>query len=175
MGFHCDNTYSLSGKYLECSNSQIENTPIVIVSFGNDRVLHWEKLNYKKSSKGKMEWVKDFSFMKKMIMDENNIVIVNCSDEIPHPHYLCGSTCKYRHGNVSVNQYDKMSFSLVFRVVQKYADYNVHNDTMISTICNQNAKQNDMFKTRTNMYDSTELQQYHELLKKCYLNMRMKY
>ena len=56
MGFHCDNTYSLSGKYMRCSNSQIEKTPIVIVSFGNDRVMHWEKLNAKNHPKEKWNW-----------------------------------------------------------------------------------------------------------------------
>ena len=112
MGFHYDNTYNVRGKYLECSNSQIEKTPVVIVSFGHARVLHWEILHTNKSSTGKLEWVKDLSFMKRMIMDENNIVIVNCSDEILHQHYSCGTICKYRHSNVSVNEYDKMSFPL---------------------------------------------------------------
>ena len=54
MGFHCDNTFNLSGKYLECSSSQIRKTPIVIVSFGNDKVLHWK--NYMPNNRPKENW-----------------------------------------------------------------------------------------------------------------------
>ena len=54
MGFHCDNKYNVRGKY-KCPNSQIENTPIVIVSFGHARVLHWGKLHSKMSLKRKLE------------------------------------------------------------------------------------------------------------------------
>ena len=77
MGFHCDNTYNLSRKYLKCSNSQPENIPIVIVSFCHTRILYWEKSHSNMSSKGKFEWVKDLSFMERMVMDENNIIILN--------------------------------------------------------------------------------------------------
>ena len=63
MGFHCNDTYNLSEKYLESSNSQDENTPIVDLSFGHARVLHWEMLYKKMPSRGKFEWVKDLSFM----------------------------------------------------------------------------------------------------------------
>ena len=141
MGFHCDNTYNRRGKYMECSNSQIENTPIVIVSFGETRVLNFERLYSNKSSKGKHEWLKDESFHKSMVMDENNIVIINSSDEKPHKLLHSDKTCKYRHGNVCVQGENKMSFSLVFRVVQKYANYNVYNDTMLPDFKNNTVRE----------------------------------
>ena len=150
---------------MECSNSQIENTPIVIVSFGHSRVLHWEKIYSQKSINEKSEWLKDESFMKQMVMDDNNIVILNCSDEIPHKNIHCGKICKYRHGNVSVQGKNKISFSLVFRVVQKYAHYNVYNDTMISVSKNNTLREHILQNTRNIIYNSTELQEYHELLK----------
>ena len=65
MCFHCDNIYNRRGKYMECANSQIENTPIIIVSFGHTRVLHWEKLYSNASPKGKHEWLNDNTFIKK--------------------------------------------------------------------------------------------------------------
>ena len=73
-------------------------------------------------------------------MDENNIVIINCLDEIPHQHHSCETIRKYRNGNLSAHEHDKMSVSLVFRVVQKYADYNMHKDTMISDSTNDSVK-----------------------------------
>ena len=59
MGFYCDNTYSLQGQYSKYTNSQVENTPIVIVSFGDKRVLHWERLDRKINNKGKIGWSKE--------------------------------------------------------------------------------------------------------------------
>ena len=44
MGYHCDNTYTLNGIYSKCANSQLENTPIIIVSFGESRTLHFQKI-----------------------------------------------------------------------------------------------------------------------------------
>ena len=61
--------------------------------------------------------VKDSSFLKGMVMDENNIVIVNCLDEKSHQHHHGRTVFKYRHGNVSVCGDDRMSFSPVFRLV----------------------------------------------------------
>ena len=65
MGFYCVNKYNLQGKYSKCSNSQDDNTQIVIVSFGDERVLHWERLERKMNSKGKIGWNIDISFSNK--------------------------------------------------------------------------------------------------------------
>ena len=77
-------------------------------------------------------------------MDDNNIVIINSSDEKPHKNLYSDTTYKYRHGNVCVEGKNKMSFSLVFRVVQKYANYNVYNDTMLPDIENNTVRDNIM-------------------------------
>ena len=66
------------------------------------------------SSKGRFEWVKDLSFMKRIVVDGDNIIIVNSLVEIPHQHHSCGIVCKYRHGNVLVHCEDNMSFNLFF-------------------------------------------------------------
>ena len=34
----------LMGVYSKCANSQIENTPVVIVSFGESRILYFERM-----------------------------------------------------------------------------------------------------------------------------------
>ena len=65
MGFHCDNTYSLNGIYSKCANSQIENTPIVIVSFGESRTLHLQKMVTTHNTKCSKKWYKDLQFDQK--------------------------------------------------------------------------------------------------------------
>ena len=60
-------------------------------------------------------------------------------------------------------------------MVQKYANYNVYNDTMISVSKENTVRENILQNSRTTIYNSTELQEYHELLKVCYLKMRMEY
>ena len=54
---------------------------------------------------------------------------------------------------------------MVFRVVKEYVDYNYYNDTMISEVSNQSIREKHMRKTRSKLYDSTDLPKYHELLK----------
>ena len=44
MGFHCDLKYDDKGNSIRWSNSQINNTPTVIVTFGDNRKLHWRRL-----------------------------------------------------------------------------------------------------------------------------------
>ena len=75
-----------------------------------------------------------------MVMNQCKIVLLNCNDEKPHYITNTNTVVKYRHGNVCVDGNEKMSFSLVFRVVQKYADYNCYNDTMITTINSDDQK-----------------------------------
>ena len=77
MGFHCNNTYNLQGEYSKYANSQVENTPIVIVSFGDERVLHWERVERKMNNKGKIGWGKDNSFSNKMVTNQCQIVLLN--------------------------------------------------------------------------------------------------
>ena len=55
-----------------------------------------------------------------MVMNSNSILILNPGDE--KTYCISGSdvSIKYRHGNVIIKNPDKMSFALVFKVVQRY-------------------------------------------------------
>ena len=69
-----------------------------------------------------------------MLMNSKNIIILHPSDE--KPHCVSGSNVhiKYQHGNVLVKSQFKMSFALVFRVVQRYKLYNTLNNMLITNI-----------------------------------------
>ena len=77
MGFHCNNTYNVQDKYSKCASSQVENTPIVIVSFGDMRVLDWERLERKIDNKVNIGWSKDKSYVNEMVMNQCQIVVLS--------------------------------------------------------------------------------------------------
>lgn len=43
LGYHCDCVYNKAGDFVAAQNSQTENTPVVIVTFGNSCTLHMKK------------------------------------------------------------------------------------------------------------------------------------
>lgn len=90
-------------------------------------------------------------------MDESNIVVLNCCDEKLHYIGNSSTVVKYRHGNISVQGNDTMSFSLVF---------NYYSDTMISTINSYNTKEKIKHDARTKLYEACDKHHHHALLKK---------
>ena len=67
-------------------------------------------------------------------MNSKSIIILHPCDE--KPHCISGSNVhiRYQYGNVLVRSQFKMSFALVFRVVQRYELYNTLNNTLITNI-----------------------------------------
>ena len=77
------------------------------------------------------KWVIDDSFSTSMNLNENSIVVINPHDEKPHHIDDGDSIAKYKHGKVGVKSTQKISFGLVFRVVDFHYDYNTINNMMI--------------------------------------------
>ena len=59
MGWHCDAKYTLDGIFQTSKNSQVQNTPVIIVTYGNSRNLKWRRVYYGRNKHGKMEWLED--------------------------------------------------------------------------------------------------------------------
>ena len=81
MSFHCDLKYDDKGNFIPWSNSQADNTPTVIVIFGDNCKLHWRRL--KKISKSN-DWVTDKTWKHSMILDNYHILLLNPIDKKPH-------------------------------------------------------------------------------------------
>ena len=169
-----DNTYSLNGIYSKCDNSQIENTPIVIVSFGESRTLHFRKMLLTTTDKFANKWCKDSHFFQDMLMSSKNIIIIHPSDE--KPHVVSGSNVriKYQHGNVLVKSPFKMSFALVFRVVQRYELYNTLNNTLVTNVDTVMEQDIGKHRKREELYKKFDYQKYHTMMKKMYSDMKNK-
>ena len=112
MQFHTDIFNRGNGDYNQLSNSQHEDIPAIIYSFGDNRVLKWCRRH---DTNGK--WQKqcpDWSYSISLISD--SIAIINPNDERPTPRDGNPYNTQYQHGNVSVTQ-NKLSFVLIFRVI----------------------------------------------------------
>ena len=125
MGFHTDITYNHDGIYMKAQNGQKENTPTVIVVIGDNRNLFWERQVLITSEFGKKKWVTDTSFNSVVTMRNLSILIVNPLDEITSYDQDLGVIVRYRHGGVKVSGF-KMSIGFVFRVVTRWAEYDIN-------------------------------------------------
>ena len=54
MSYHCDTKHSLDGKFIPSKNGQVQNTPVAIVTYGNNRILKWRLVYYGLNKHGKM-------------------------------------------------------------------------------------------------------------------------
>ena len=155
--------YNNEGKFLKKSNSQIENTPIVIVTYGESRRLHWRRMKRIIKFNGKYEWILDTSWSETMEMNNEYFLIINPKDE--KPHYYCNgeTTVKYQHGNVTFTG-NTISFALVFRVVSEYCMYAKQTNCMINCHTND-VKENNKINIRNSLYLSFDKEQYHKDMK----------
>jgi len=129
MGLHSDCNYSHDGTFTQNSNTQVKNTPAVIVSLGTSRVLNWERRYLKRGPNGRNRWVVDDLWGEQYLIEQNTVTIVNPNDEDPlNPKNIIGKY-QYQHGGVKVTNKDgsQMSVALVFRRVNATRMY--HNDT----------------------------------------------
>ena len=66
-----------------------------------------------------------------MTLNGYSIVVINPNDEMPHQIDNYDIIVKYQHGKVEVKSTQKISFGLVFRVVDFSYHYNTLNNVMI--------------------------------------------
>ena len=78
MGWHCDSSYNKDGSFKNIS--QVQNTPVVILTFGNNRTLKWRRVAH--SSKG---WVRDQNWTtQSMTMNDSSYMLLHPYDEKHH-------------------------------------------------------------------------------------------
>ena len=125
MGWHCDSKYKNNGTYMK--NPQVENTPVIIVSYGTDRILKWRRVFHTT-----LGWVEDKSWHQMpMTMNDKKFMLLHPIDEIPIVDYAINESIRYEHGNVRTKKNSGMSIAFVFRVVSTYNDYDITTNTMI--------------------------------------------
>ena len=119
LSYHCDNTYTSSGKFCKKMNTQTENTPTITITMGDDR-----EINYRRRYSDEGKWNIDKSFTHTEIMKHGTIGIVHPNDEKPFLMKINNKErlCQYQHGNIRV-PLGKLSIALVFRHVSTYSEF----------------------------------------------------
>ena len=116
MGRYTDVKYNNIGMSSKNINSQVETTPTLIVSLGDESLLNWRKRVKVKNDKVNWVWQIDPAWSGSMSMIRKSIVVLHPLDEKPHKIGDNQTIINYQHGNVKVTG-DKCSMVLVYRVV----------------------------------------------------------
>ena len=131
LGYHTDCVYSpVSGEYVSNKNTQLENTPAVIYSVGDERELHWKVRKTALSKSGRNVWVMLQNDKMSFKLGPDTLTVIHPDDENPLSPKNCFDMRQYMHGGVNVSG-EKFSVGFVFRVVNKICTYNKKDDTMV--------------------------------------------
>ena len=83
-------------------NSKLENIPVVIVSFGQDKILYLEMVQILANRSDEMKRSKDKYFSQIIVMNSNRIIILNPLYEKPHFTREPDVFVMYRRGKVII-------------------------------------------------------------------------
>lgn len=109
LSYHCDITYDHNGKFVCNKNSQGQDTPALVYSLGDSRVLHFIKrcvVNEKGLNK---RWKRDKYPLAHFNLDDNSLFVLHPFDENPrkkdkyeHISQLQHGKVVLKHGNLSI-------------------------------------------------------------------------
>lgn len=131
LGYHTDYVYSPStGKYDSKSNTQEENTPVVIYYIGDNRKLNWRCKCIRECTSGKKIWEKKVGIKMSFELRTDSLTIIHPNDENLTSDKNKHDMRQYLHGGVNVSGH-KFSVGFVFRAINVTAVYHVVDDTII--------------------------------------------
>ena len=172
MGIHSDCTYNTKDTKFDLKrNSQLINTPTVVLSLGDARTLKWKrrhlipKLCKTKGGKSKVRnvWHDDPLWDTRFELEDNTVTIINPGDENPRSDKNDYMRSQYMHGGVSVTG-NKLAYGLVYRRVVGRARYDNATNRMIQ----------HMAETPIDyayLHDEFDGTQFHENLSSRHLNL----
>ena len=137
MSYHCDTKHSIDGKFIPSKNGQVQNSPVAIVTYGNNRILKWRLVYYGLNKHGKMQWIEEKRWTSQnMCMSNNSFLLLNTIDEIPffNTGVSVNKPFKFEHGKIKINKEEEFSISFVFRVVSSFYSYDVRTNMLIHEV-----------------------------------------
>ena len=131
LGYHTDCVYSpVTGEYMTKLNSQKENTPAVIYSIGDKRILNWRCRSVSTNENGRKVWKQHNDNTLTFELDSDTMTIIHPDDENPRSKSNEKTMSQYMHGGVHLSG-EKFSVGFVFRVVKETQNYHLSDDTMV--------------------------------------------
>ena len=74
LGFHSNCVYSTQNRtFVSSANSQVINTPTVIYSLGDSRVLNWRRRTLSNDNTVRKHWINDDTFSESFNLDRDTI------------------------------------------------------------------------------------------------------
>jgi hypothetical protein len=125
LGFHCDSEYTAKGEFVG-NNSQKQNTPVVVLTLGDQRTLYMKKRFA--SSDGVWRNNASEKNAHPFVLTDKSIFILHPDDEVPQSRgHRDGSLSQFQHGGVKVTQ--GLSVAIIFRTVTTKTNIHVTRNT----------------------------------------------
>ena len=99
MGFHHDIKKNRYGQYCQRTNTQRINTPTVIFTIGDERILKWQRRTKEKGGIWNIDTLWSLFIMH---IKDGSITIVHPLDETPTEDPVSGDYVDYKHGEVNI-------------------------------------------------------------------------
>ena len=115
---------------MHTQNSRVENTPSIMMTFGDSMILTWRRQILTRLPTGKTKWQTDKNWQNIFNMNIHYITITNPLDECPTYNTILDTKVKYQHDGVKVIA-NTISVGYVFRVVKTVKEYNISNNVMM--------------------------------------------
>lgn len=150
------------GKFVEKSNSQVENTPAY--SFWGTRKLNWKSRHISGSLTDCNIWIDNKNNILSFSLDSDTVTIVNPLDENPLSSKNIQRKSQYLYRGVNIIGV-KFSVGLVLRVVKSTCTYNLSDDTMVlNSINGKNDIVNSCLEIDLNTFHSNISMLHHSTM-----------
>ena len=169
--YHRDMTFSRDGKYIEKKNSQVENTPVVILAVGDTRELEFALHNY--------DGYRQQDKPKIIKLSHGTVFMLHPSDEKDSSRIINGESCvsHFRHKSKGVKGRDgSLSIGFVFRCTKSRQLVNKFTGQYIINKTEKSVREMIFDKQLDDYFADQSLKEYHEqFLKELYIDMRDKF
>lgn len=118
LGFHTDNVFSSSGKFISKKNTQKENSPTCILTLGASRELHLQQQYLSQTKNKRWKWFEKFRRI--LTLSDKTLFVLHPNDECPK--MIGNHRMRWRHGIPVFKESDAVSIALVFRTVVSFTD-----------------------------------------------------
>ena len=169
--FHRDMTFSREGNYLDKKNSQVENTPVVILVVGDTRELEFalhDYDGYRQQDKPKI-----------IKLSHGMVFLLHPSDEKDSLRIIKGENCvsHFRHKSKGVKgRKGSLSIGFVFRCTKSRQLVNKLTGQYILNKTEKSEREMIFDQELEDYFADSSLKEYHEqFLKELYIDMRDKY
>ena len=126
LSFHCDSTYDVKGNFKTTGNTQLEKSPVLVMTLGDSRELNF-RLRVVLGNKWKITNIN----LPSITLPHNSLFILHYRDEVPTEREDSRCLSQITHGGIKVQGEKTLSLALCFRAVTKKRSYDPTSNRLI--------------------------------------------